>query len=172
VAPPETILERKTVPGACWPLQGSKGQVTMRLPYPVFVDSVTVDHVNSELVHSLKHQTAPKTMKVIGYPACSKSDHCYALGFDMNDPIEIARINYDIEGSTIQTFDTIFAQADNVQSIDDSDGEEGSCSAEKASCTAPPRVSMGGITLKVLDNWGNDQYTCLYRFRVHGQPDL
>jgi SUN domain-containing protein 1/2 len=114
-------------------------------------------------------------MKVIGYPACSKSDDCYALGFDVNDPIEIARINYDIEGSTIQTFDTIFAQADNVQSIDDSDDsddEEGSCSTEHASCTAPPRVSMGGITLQVLDNWGNDQYTCLYRFRVHGQPDV
>jgi hypothetical protein len=102
-APPETILERKTVPGAFWPLQGSKGHVTRRLRYwyPVFVDSVTVDHVSSELVHSHKHQTAPKTMKVIGNPACSKSDNCYALGFDMNDPIEIARIDYDIEGSTI-----------------------------------------------------------------------
>lgn len=171
-APPETILEKKTVPGSCWPLDGSKGQVTMRLPYPVFIDSVTIDHVNMEIVRSRKHQAAPKTMKIIGYPACGKGDECYALGLDMHDPIEIARIEYDIEASTIQTFDTIYAQASTIDSIDDSGEEEGSCSVEQAACNAPPRVSMGGITLKVLDNWGNEEYTCLYRLRVHGQPDL
>ncbi|KAL2078235.1 hypothetical protein ACEWY4_025920 [Coilia grayii] len=26
------------------------------------------------------------------------------------------------------------------------------------------------IELRVLSNWGNPDYTCLYRFRVHGQP--
>merc|ERR1712216_1116253 len=27
------------------------------------------------------------------------------------------------------------------------------------------------VTLEVLSNHGNADYTCLYRFRVHGEPD-
>jgi SUN domain-containing protein 1/2 len=25
------------------------------------------------------------------------------------------------------------------------------------------------VQLRVFNNWGNDRYTCLYRFRVHGE---
>ncbi|KAG1685264.1 hypothetical protein DVH05_009632 [Phytophthora capsici] len=32
------------------------------------------------------------------------------------------------------------------------------------------RSPIDGITLEVLSNHGNPEYTCLYRFRVHGQP--
>ncbi|XP_051709147.2 SUN domain-containing protein 3 [Oryctolagus cuniculus] len=30
--------------------------------------------------------------------------------------------------------------------------------------------SISCVKLKVLSNWGHPQYTCLYRFRVHGTP--
>jgi hypothetical protein len=26
------------------------------------------------------------------------------------------------------------------------------------------------VELRVLSNWGHPEYTCLYRFRVHGEP--
>ncbi|OWK06263.1 SUN3, partial [Cervus elaphus hippelaphus] len=26
------------------------------------------------------------------------------------------------------------------------------------------------VKLKILSNWGHPNYTCLYRFRVHGTP--
>ncbi|KAH7476942.1 hypothetical protein PRIC2_000815 [Phytophthora ramorum] len=32
------------------------------------------------------------------------------------------------------------------------------------------RSAIDGITLEVLSNHGHPEYTCLYRFRVHGQP--
>ncbi|XP_040820923.1 SUN domain-containing protein 3 [Ochotona curzoniae] len=30
--------------------------------------------------------------------------------------------------------------------------------------------SISCVKLKILSNWGHRQYTCLYRFRVHGKP--
>ncbi|KAJ3510976.1 hypothetical protein NLJ89_g4374 [Agrocybe chaxingu] len=30
-------------------------------------------------------------------------------------------------------------------------------------------IDFGIVALRVLNNWGRDEYTCLYRFRVHGQ---
>ncbi|XP_074052153.1 SUN domain-containing protein 3 [Macrotis lagotis] len=30
--------------------------------------------------------------------------------------------------------------------------------------------SLTCVKLKILNNWGNPNYTCLYRFRVHGNP--
>ena len=81
----------------------------------------------------------------------------------------IVVIDYDIEGSAIQTFDTIYAQKAPVEeSLEEEDG--GSCSVEAAACSTPPKVDIGGLGLKVLDNWGNGDFTCIYRFRVHGQP--
>lgn len=26
------------------------------------------------------------------------------------------------------------------------------------------------VELRILSNWGHPEYTCLYRFRVHGEP--
>lgn len=28
------------------------------------------------------------------------------------------------------------------------------------------------IEVRVLTNWGHPEYTCLYRFRVHGEPRI
>lgn len=174
VAAPSAILEDKTTPGACWPMDGKRGQVTIRLAYPMNVETVSVDHVDLNLIPRNMYKSAPKTMKVIGYPTCKdKSDECYAMGFDLFDPIEIAQFEYDIKGSPVQTFDTIYSQSTTTKaSIEANDNEEGSCSLEAASCSSPPKVDIGGITLKVLDNWGNDAFTCIYRFRVHGQQSL
>ncbi|NXS14534.1 SUN2 protein, partial [Neodrepanis coruscans] len=37
----------------------------------------------------------------------------------------------------------------------------------------PKGDSMGTyqlVELRVLSNWGHPEYTCIYRFRVHGEP--
>lgn len=34
----------------------------------------------------------------------------------------------------------------------------------------PNDKSFQIIEVRVLSNWGHPEYTCLYRFRVHGEP--
>lgn len=35
----------------------------------------------------------------------------------------------------------------------------------------PPEQTFDVVELRVLSNWGQKEYTCLYRFRVHGRID-
>ncbi|XP_043189705.1 uncharacterized protein LOC122363925 isoform X1 [Amphibalanus amphitrite] len=36
---------------------------------------------------------------------------------------------------------------------------------------APTDRPVSAVELRVTSNWGHPEYTCLYRFRVHGQPE-
>jgi hypothetical protein len=165
-------------------MEGRNGQVTIRLPYPVKVDTFSVDHVSYDIVPAHMEMTAPKRMRVIGYPPCIE-DECSALGFDVTDPMEIAQINYDTDGPSVQTFESVWVQAaansaSSSSSFEDEDEEddedeleeeddEGSC-AEATQCSAPPRIDVAAITVKIVENNGDPEYTCMYRFRVHGEP--
>jgi hypothetical protein len=190
IAPPETVLQANTLPGSCWPMERSTGQVTLKLAYPVFVDAVSIDHASWDMIPEGWHHTAPKKVKVIGYPPCNDDSgaSCSSLGFDTSEGIEIAQVTYDIDGPSVQTFDSHYRMAVNNQQqpsldqadkydndgqfeADSEDDDTSSCSKEMASCSTPPRVSVKGISFKINENYGNAAFTCLYRVRIHGEPD-
>jgi hypothetical protein len=79
------------------------------------------------------------------------------MGFDVNGAWELTSVEYAVEGRSSQTFDI----------------PVGACSAEpeplgKVHVASPQDDAVAGITFAILDNWGVEDYTCLYRFRVHG----
>jgi SUN domain-containing protein 1/2 len=176
-APPETILHSNTLPGSCWPMQGSRGNVMIALPYAVKVTAVSLDHTQSFLLTNADKQlqSAPKRVQVTGYAPCTRTN-CAGLGFDPTQKFVIANVEYSIEqgeSGSIQTWPVMEEPLEVA--------EQGACSATFASCdsgldstTAAGTATSGGIysaiEVSVLDNHGNDDYTCLYRFRVHGEP--
>ncbi|XP_041915048.1 SUN domain-containing protein 2-like [Alosa sapidissima] len=64
-------------------------------------------------------------------------------GFDEQEEGKfLGRFTYNSDGEPIQTFEL----PDSVKDV------------------------YGALQLRVLSNWGNPKYSCIYRFRVHGQP--
>ncbi|XP_062381811.1 SUN domain-containing protein 2-like [Sardina pilchardus] len=64
-------------------------------------------------------------------------------GFDNQEEGEfLGRFTYDSDGEPIQTFEL----PESVKDV------------------------YRAVQLRVLSNWGNPEYSCVYRFRVHGQP--
>lgn len=193
--PPEAILDANIHPGACWPMSGSSGHITLRLAEPIAFNSLTIDH---SPVLTLDGSSAPKTVNVIGYPPCS--DKCGGLGFDMEQPQNLMQIEYDIDGPASQTFSLAHNDAGGSAeggSCNSGGGGASQCSsggAPPGPCSGGPAFGGGserscngtgggapreengqpgkivaGIRIEVAKNWGNADYTCIYRMKAHGQ---
>jgi Sad1 / UNC-like C-terminal len=176
-APPEAVLETATLPGHCWPVSmRSTGPpvITIGLTEPIAVSAITIDHVSRLLLDHPEKQmkSAPRRLKVYGYPPCDGACHC--LGFDASSKYLLSEIFYDIErDESVQTFSVaeVAKSSMDPSSIDSKDAPV-SCSAVTDACSGDLKASSiaAAVSLEVVENWGNEVYTCLYRVRIHGEP--
>ncbi|KAG2018220.1 spindle pole body-associated protein sad1 [Coprinopsis cinerea AmutBmut pab1-1] len=181
--PPVTALHPDTYSGDCWPMFGSSGRLGVALAAPVYIDEITIDHVAKEAAFDMR--SAPRQMEVWGLvegadnlakvkewqdsELLSRKVAAEAAGEVVDDAwekrdreaqaallppglpksggtyIRLANFTYDIHAPrNVQTF-----------GVDPKIKELG--------------VDFGVVSLRILNNWGRDEYTCLYRFRVHGR---
>ena len=173
--PPVTALHPDISVGNCWPFRGSKGQLAVMLARPVIITEFTIDHAAKEVVHDVR--PAPKKMEVWGlvegkenvkkveeYHRRREQRHRDLVAIasregrqppPKEDPypdslpesehyIRLAQFTYDLrKNNHIQTFSV-------PQDIQDLG------------------VDIGIVVLFIQSNWGQPEWTCLYRFRVHG----
>ncbi|KAF0395337.1 Spindle pole body associated protein [Gigaspora margarita] len=196
--PPVTAISPDTHVGQCWPFPGHEGQLAILLNRRVHVTAVTYDHVSKDVAvdvlsaprefevwgivddgtggrtkqpdnndfpdvesieedcgdredgeydsvrsNNLPGQSSPKALEADPSIENSTSGEL-KLG---SSPLHhfLGRFSYDINGLPVQTFEV----------------------SEKILKSNKP---VRAIIMKVLNNWGKPSYTCLYRFRVHGDP--
>lgn len=153
---PVTALHHELHNGHCWPFPGQQGQLGVVLARgAVVIDEVSIDHVSKEVAFDLS--SAPRDMEVWAMvEGADNLEKLKALIPDDSVPypstlptspqfIRLANFTYDINAPNyVQTF----AVDPDVRALG---------------------LDFGIVVLRVLSNWGMDRYTCLYRFRVHGQ---
>lgn len=131
-------------PGECWPMAGRNGSLGVELSQPVSVKAVSIDSSD----HPMSLASAPADFEVWGL-----IQHCYDEGrswkypwdsFESmvdNNVLFLGQFTYDsTKGPAVQTF-----------TID-------------TKVALPP---VKAVVFRFLDNWGRDDYTCIYRVRVH-----
>ena len=158
--PPITALHHETHNGHCWPFVGDQGQLGVTLAHPVIIEEITIDHVASEVAWDM--HSAPRKMEVWGLVE-GAANHAKVATWEVarNEAglevpaqprslpssakyVRVAQFEYDIgKPDAVQTF---LADAD-VSALE---------------------LDFGIVALRVLSNWGKE-FTCLYRFRVHGR---
>lgn len=158
--PPITALHYETHNGHCWPFVGDQGQLGVLLALPVRIEEITIDHVARDIAWDMR--SAPREMEVWAFvegaenlakvAAWEVSRHEAGLEVPAQPRslpysskyLRIAQFEYNIDApNAVQTFP-----------IDEDINSLG--------------LDFGIVVLRVLTNWGKD-FTCLYRFRVHGQ---
>jgi len=101
-SPVEAVIQRDTSLGACWPMAGSSGFVTVKLAQRVLVDSISLEHVSSSIAHN--QESAPRDVRFWGYPTSGAK------------ATFMGQFTYDINGREVQTF-PVQAETDVAVSI-------------------------------------------------------
>jgi len=158
--PPITALHHETHIGHCWPFKGDQGQLGVTLSRIIRIEEISIDHVARDIAWDMF--SAPRKMEVWGLVE-GTSNFAKVAAWDaartkageeiMMQPrslpqsaryVRIAEFEYDVKApDAVQTFPV----------------------EEEVHRTG---MDFGIVVLRVLNNWGQE-FTCLYRFRVHGQ---
>lgn len=164
---PVHALHHETSLGYCWPFKGSQGHLGVVLTAPVRITDFTIDHVARAV--SLDSRPAPRHMEVWGliegkdnlskYEAFkAKLQARRNAGEDVpEDPVRPSILPKNAEYARIASFMYDVHSPQHIQtfSVPEELKESG--------------LDFGIVVLFVNSNWGSPDYTCLYRFRVHGE---
>ncbi|KDQ07779.1 hypothetical protein BOTBODRAFT_647961 [Botryobasidium botryosum FD-172 SS1] len=160
--PPVTALVPDNSVGNCWPFAGAAGHIGIMLSQPAFITHVTVDHASKDIAYNIK--TAPREFRVWGLVEGDQNIqklaayHAAIDGESRDDddpafftnsppsirPVHLVSFSYDINSpSPTQTFPL----PEKLQKLG---------------------LDIGIVVFQIQSNWGDSDFTCLYRVRVHG----
>ncbi|TFY58698.1 hypothetical protein EVJ58_g6252 [Rhodofomes roseus] len=176
--PPVTALHHEINPGHCWPFPDTHGQLGIKLAGPTFISDVTIDHVAKELAPD--RRSAPRYMELWGL--VEGSDNLEKVR-EWRARREEARMEAALDGEPV--VEDAFVDPPAPPSLKKW-GEVVRVANFTYNIYAPDHiqtfavpqevqelgVDFGVVALMIENNWGRDDFTCLYRVRVHGQPLL
>ena len=161
---PHTVLTSVArEPGNCWPFPGTHGHVGIFLREPVYLTGLTVEHI--EWPMSLSKGSAPKTVSLWARVEPSDIyDNTIAVAEAAQQaPREFIEppqnVSYMSGYLRLGKFHYEFA--------------EGRPPVQTWTIPVDMRklnASSDSVVVLIHDNYGNGEYTCLYRVRVHGEP--
>ncbi|KAJ3071230.1 SUN domain-containing protein 3 [Podochytrium sp. JEL0797] len=144
-------------PGKCWAMEGTSGTLGIRLAKPTLPTAFTIDHASPHLLLSPSNiSTAPKRIELwVLYSDTAKLD--YTDPATRKLPASTGKLPAGMLVSS-QVFDPTVK---NVQTFE--------VDAEAARVMRERGVLVKTVVLRVVENWGSEEFTCLYRVRVHGR---
>ncbi|KZT00772.1 uncharacterized protein LAESUDRAFT_764305 [Laetiporus sulphureus 93-53] len=175
--PPVTALHHDINHGHCWPFPGTHGQLGVKLAAPIYISAVTIDHVAKEVATDMrstprqmelwgliegedniekvkewralrdaKREVARTEAELQGRPFADQTEPAYPSTLPKSpEYFRIASFTYNVHSpNNIQTFEI----PDEIQDLG---------------------IDFGVVVLLIDNNWGRDDFTCLYRLRVHGE---
>ncbi|OUM69083.1 hypothetical protein PIROE2DRAFT_57607 [Piromyces sp. E2] len=158
---PELVLDPHILPGYGWTMNGSSGYITIGLAKPIYPKSITIDHLPSNLNLESSMASAPRYIEVLGIYDLQK--------FKSNHLQSKKRIQYNNKmSSDLSVNDNEFVLIPIFEF-----NPSKSLSSTSLTIPVPENVyikikkPIQYLHVKILSNWGNNKYTCIYRIRIH-----
>ncbi|KAG6332918.1 hypothetical protein ID866_6171 [Astraeus odoratus] len=175
---PITALHQDTHSGMCWPMSGDSGQLGVALASPALISDFTIDHLAKEVAFDLR--TAPRDMEVWGLVE-GKENLEKVMSWKAEQVTQQAERRKDAEEAGVpfedetpeEVYPPMLPKGEPYIRLASFTYDATSPSNIQ---TFPIRseirelgVDFGIVVLVIKNNWGREEYTCLYRFRVHGE---
>ncbi|KAI9070139.1 hypothetical protein FKP32DRAFT_1558492, partial [Trametes sanguinea] len=166
--PPEVAMLPDTQVGSCWPMKGSNGTLGIALAQPATITSFTVDHVPLPLTP--RYHNAPRDGELWGLiddPLAAAFARSALTLLPLSEPSSVFP---DIGGIR----DTPYANSWLVQLGSFTFDVHAGRPYQTYNVSLNTLQQLGTTAFRIVvfvvrRNWGNEDFTCLYRIRIHSE---
>ncbi|KAI1787854.1 hypothetical protein LXA43DRAFT_975114 [Ganoderma leucocontextum] len=168
--PPESAISSDTQPGSCWPMRGNRGTLGIALARPVAIASFTIDHIPRSI--AINPSTAPRSGELWGVLAKDAwvTDAVPRLEselFVLNSSAVIRQFRH-----LPDSLEQLYSNYDFVRLGSFAYDLDYYLPFQTFHLPAETSIALGDtpfdiVLLAISDNWGDQEFTCLYRVRVH-----
>lgn len=152
---PRTVISPSVNPGECWAFQGFPGFLVVQLNNLVEITGFTIEHIPKSLAPEGIIDSAPRNFSV--WVSLLTGIHCD------NQVFNFCLIFHQLQG-LLHEMDKEPELLGNYEFS----AEEHAASLQYFPVNKEVSQPYQIIELRIESNHGNPKYTCLYRFRVHG----
>ncbi|KAI8822192.1 UNC-like C-terminal-domain-containing protein [Fimicolochytrium jonesii] len=161
---PMTLLQPETQPGNCWPMKGSIGQFGIQLIRPIIPTALTIEHApkeswtSHESISALRHFELYAVYNPSSTFETAAAANATNTDMDANATTPPPRLHlltaeFNPHVSATTTFAVPGTVVEALRGVLERTG-----------------VAVPAVMVKVKGNWGHEEWTCVYRVRVHGEP--
>lgn len=181
---PDTVIKSGNLPGQCWGMSGKSGIITLKSINNIIPTSVTFDHTAVDIFkNDGVFPSAPKNIVLWAvYDPNLFSKYIYQKNKSRNPKI-LSQVEKSLDSVLVdnKTQKVIALRVDNFTfdptkshrmtfNIDYKRAILSLLNNDNSYSLADPRTQF--FSFIIHDNWGNTDYTCIYRIRVHGMLNM
>ncbi|KAI3388000.1 hypothetical protein SNEBB_008515 [Seison nebaliae] len=154
----QTILQPNSMPGDCWAMNGDQGFVVIKLPLKSIIKSISIEHIPISVALEGQIISALRTFQVFAYEEffTGTSSLLHSPQHSNEETKEYFLGEFEYQINTLEYIQFFDIQLPIELSNENKKGMES------------PLFQY--IKVKILSNYGNERFTCIYRVRVHGKP--
>lgn len=152
--PPAVAIHASNAVGMCWAFPGSQGQLGVKLAKPIYLTDIAIEHVHPDIAHDAT--TAPREIEIWVHLASESADLDKLHSSDGED--DHIRRNPPAAGF-VHTMNVIYNVYNKEQVVQ---------LFPLPHSLRRRGVLVNQVVYRVKSNWGNEDFTCLYRVRAIG----
>ncbi|KNC97057.1 uncharacterized protein SPPG_07454 [Spizellomyces punctatus DAOM BR117] len=158
---PNTSIQPDVLPGNCWPMQGNHGRLAIALSTPTVPTHITIEHAHKELWGGHTGlASAPKD-----FEAWAVYDHEAFAKMDLDsEEARRASVSWETQPQALLMASGTFKPMEkNLETFEIS--PVAYRNLENMALMHEQQVHT--VVFRFRSNWGNEDWTCIYRVRVH-----
>lgn len=164
---PATALSENIQLGSCWPFAGAKGQIGILLSRKIKVEEIIFQHSALELALGGEIGSAPQEFEAWGVVEDFQDLEKMKIYREKRNLLEKEERDEEQDASLPASsnhlllatgiYNPYLKLLENIQTFSITE------------MAKELEISFSVVIIKILSNWGDENYTCVYRIRVGGQ---